>query len=334
MASTKLCSNFGAFAPVQYTAAYDSPNVKKYPAAPGAAKECGGVGVRIPAFGAPPVSSGLPGALAKITSDRDEDPGGQGATRATLMVNEKEVSEESTLRELRAACKYLRVSHHGKKAVLWGRLQTEIVDAQAKAAVQASEAVLEAYRRDPDVEKGSERPDDEAVALHEVSHLPRQPSWCEACVMSRSREDNHGVSSSKEHGVIHMDFMFNRTEAGPDSENPMAVHLVAVDEQTNFTLCAAVQSKASEHLRTAVGDIVKMAAMLGHQNVTLRGDSEPAMRACLQMVVEARSRLGNAAKVEYAVAQGSLHQGLKAERFIGVVRNMGKCLWSRRQASR
>ena len=257
--------------------------------------------------------------------DRDVDLGEQGATRATLMVNEKEVSEESTLRELRAACKYLRVSHHGKKAVLWGRLQTEVVDAQAKAAVQASEAVLEAYRRDPDVEKRNERPDDEAVALHEVTHLPRQP-WCEACVMSRSREDTHGVSSSKEHGVIHMDFMFNRTEAGPDSENPMAVHLVAVDEQTNFTLCAAVQSKASEHLRTAVGDIVKMAAMLGHQNVTLRGDSEPAMRACLQMVVEARSRLGNATKVEYAVPQGSLHQGLKAERFIGIVRNMGKCL--------
>ena len=134
--------------------------------------------------------------------------------------------------------------------------------------------------------------------------------------------------------MIHLDLMFNKTEssvaedgaASGESDQPMAVHLVAVDEQTNYTICCAVESKASEHLRTAVTEVVKMATMLGHMAVTLRGDTEPAMKSCLQMISDARTRLGCSTKIEHAVPQGSLHQGLKAERSIGIVRNMGKCL--------
>ncbi|CAE7369187.1 unnamed protein product [Symbiodinium sp. CCMP2592] len=246
--------------------------------------------------------------------------------QATLVVNDVELTEDSSLKVLRRACQFLRVSKNGSKAVLWSRLQSEVADSQLRHSVQAADAVLEAYRREPQTESGTAPPDAETVALHEVTHCPRMP-WCNACVASRSREDNHSASTPKELGVIHFDYMFNKTEAAQGSpEHPMAVHVVMVDEHTNFVQCVPVESKSAEHVRVAVDEAVKMASLLGHTNLTLRGDSEPAMKAFMAAIVQARTRLGLATKVTYAAPDSSLHQGLKAERFIGIVRGLAKTL--------
>ena len=244
---------------------------------------------------------------------------------SVLVVNGIEILQSSSLGTLRAACKFLRVSPHGSKAVLWGRLQTEIADAQTKAAVQASDAVLAEFSRKPQVQPIAEMPDPETVALHEVTHYPRMP-WCSACVASRSKEDAHKETEPKEKGTIHVDLMFNRTESPGESEHPMAIHVVAVDEQTNFVIAVAVESKSGEHLKTAVLELTKLAAMLGHTNVVIRGDSEPAMKNFLRMVESTRTRLGVATTIEYVAPESKLHHGLKAERFIDIVRSMGKCL--------
>ena len=244
---------------------------------------------------------------------------------SVLVVNGIEILQSSSLGTLRAACKFLRVSPHGSKAVLWGRLQTEIADAQTKAAVQASDAVLAEFSRKPQVQPIVEMPDPETVALHEVTHYPRMP-WCSACVASRSKEDAHKETEPKEKGTIHVDLMFNRTESPGESEHPMAIHVVAVDEQTNFVIAVAVESKSGEHLKTAVLELTKLAAMLGHTNVVIRGDSEPAMKNFLRMVESTRTRLGVATTIEYVAPESKLHHGLKAERFIDIVRSMGKCL--------
>ncbi|CAE7784015.1 unnamed protein product [Symbiodinium sp. CCMP2592] len=246
--------------------------------------------------------------------------------QATLVVNDVELTEDSSLKVLRRACQFLRVSKNGSKAVLWSRLQSEVADSQLRHSVQAADAVLEAYRREPQTESGTAPPDAETVALHEITHCPRMP-WCNACVASRSREDNHSASTPKELGVIHFDYMFNKTEAAQGSpEHPMAVHVVMVDEHTNFVQCVPVESKSAEHVRVAVDEAVKMASLLGHTNLTLRGDSEPAMKAFMAAIVQARTRLGLATKVTYAAPDSSLHQGLKAERFIGIVRGLAKTL--------
>ena len=246
--------------------------------------------------------------------------------QATLTVNGVELSVESSLRVLRSACQFLKLSKSGSKAVLWRRLQAEAAESQLRSSVQASQAVMDAMRREPEVEAASERPDDATVALHEITHCPRQP-WCSACVAARSREDNHGPSVPKETGVMHFDFMFNRTEAPQgEPEHSMAVHVVMVDEQTNFVQCVPVESKSLEHVRTAVEEAVKMASSLGHVDLTLKADSEPAMKAFVKAVVDARTRLGLATKVTYAPPDSRLHQGLKAERFIGIIRGLGKTL--------
>ena len=245
--------------------------------------------------------------------------------QATLVINGVELTEESTLRLLRNACKFLRVSPHGSKAVLWGRLQSEVADSQIKASVQASDAVLEAYRREPAVEKTHEPPDAEAIALHEVTHCPRMP-WCSACTAMRSREDNHIPSPPKEGGVIHLDFIFTKTDVPGEAADPLACHMVVVDEQTNFTSCIPVEGKATEHLKSAVDEVVKLAAALEHNHLTIRGDSEPSIKSFLQAVSAARTRLGVATKVELAPPDSKLRHGLKAERFIGIVRDLGNAL--------
>ncbi|CAE7849605.1 unnamed protein product, partial [Symbiodinium necroappetens] len=69
-----------------------------------------------------------------------------------VKLGEKELREESSLRDLRWGCKFLRIPHTGPKATLWDRLKKEVAMNQLKVAVQASDAVVEAYT--PDVNHG------------------------------------------------------------------------------------------------------------------------------------------------------------------------------------
>ena len=127
--------------------------------------------------------------------------------------------------------------------------------------------------------------------------------------------------------MIHVDFMFGRTETpGSDEEHAMSTHMVVVDEQTNFCLCVPVESKAAHDLKNATEEVVKLGAVLGHSELVIRGDSEPAMIQFLKTVSASRSRLGLGTKIEVAPPDSQLHHGLKAERFITIVRSMEKCL--------
>ena len=65
--------------------------------------------------------------------------------------------------------------------------------------------------------------------------------------------------------------------------------------------------------------------------MTIRGDSEPSIKSFLQAVSVARARLGVATRVELAPPDSKLHHGLKAERFIGIVRDLGNTLLETRK---
>ena len=103
---------------------------------------------------------------------------------------ERRFTEESSLRDLWWACKYLKISASGPKSTLWSRLKRETALNKLKVAVEVSDAIQETFA--PDVEQVAipVRPDPQTVALHELTHLPRMP-WCESCQASRSREDAH-----------------------------------------------------------------------------------------------------------------------------------------------
>ncbi|CAE7361129.1 unnamed protein product, partial [Symbiodinium sp. CCMP2456] len=243
-----------------------------------------------------------------------------------VKVGDKEFRETSSLRDLRWACRYLRLPQSGAKSLLWTRLQKEIALSKLKAAVEASDAVLAEYT--PDVNHGPlpQRPDAQTVMLHELTHLPRA-DWCESCQAALSREDAHPeVEPKREIPVISVDWMFNRTGEVESEEHPLTTQLVAVCHTTKYVICVPVRSKAAEDNKPAVEELTKMASILGFEKVTLRGDSEPSMRKLLQMVQMARTRLGLATEIELANPDSSEHQGVRAERYIDKVRRLGLCL--------
>ena len=240
---------------------------------------------------------------------------------------ERRFTEESSLRDLRWACKYLKISASGPKSTLWSRLKRETALNKLKVAVEVSDAIQETFA--PDVEQVAipVRPDPQTVVLHELTHLPRMP-WCESCQASRSREDAHPeVEPRREQPVVSMDFMFARTgDDRPTEDHPLRTFLVAVDHGTKYVICVPVESKASSSVRVAVDEVARMLTSLGHSTVTLRADSEPAMIQLLKMVEIVRSRQGFATTIEHAVPDSSEHHGVRAERYIGMIRRLGLCL--------
>ena len=246
-----------------------------------------------------------------------------------VKLGEKELREESSLRDLRWGCKFLRIPHTGPKATLWDRLKKEVAMNQLKVAVQASDAVVEAYT--PDVNHGPlpVKPDPQTVMIHELTHIPRA-DWCEACQAARSREDGHPVVEPKRQvNVISLDFMFNRSRTGesvPHEEHPMTTQLVAVCHATKYVVCVPLESKSPDGAKHAVEEVVKMASNLGYAELVLRADTEPAMKRLCQLVCLARTRLGLSTEIEEAVPDSTEHQGVRAERYIDLVRRLGLTL--------
>ncbi|CAE7315403.1 unnamed protein product, partial [Symbiodinium microadriaticum] len=219
-----------------------------------------------------------------------------------VKLGEKELREESSLRDLRWECKFLRIPHTGPKATLWDRLKKEVAMNQLKVSVQASDAVVEAYT--PDVNHGPlpVKPDPQTVMMHELTHIPRA-DWCEACQAARSREGGHPVVEPKRQvNVISLDFTFNRTgESVPHEEHPMTTQLIAVCHATKYVVCVPLESKSPDGAKHAVEEVVKMASTLGYAELVLRADTEPAMKRLCQLVCLARTRLSLSTEIEEAV---------------------------------
>ena len=135
------------------------------------------------------------------------------------------------------------------------------------------------------------------------------------------------VEPRREQPVVSMDFMFARTgEDQPSDDRPLRTFLVAVDHGTRYVICVPVESKASSSVKVAVDEVARMLTSLGHTNVTLQADSEPSMVQLLKMVEIVRSRQGFATTIEHAVPDSSEHHGVRAERYIGMIRRLGLCL--------
>ena len=114
-----------------------------------------------------------------------------------LEVNGVKLTEESSLKDPRTACRYLHISKNGAKALVWARLKKEVAMLRLKTSVECSDAVKAGYEREPVAQSLPTKPSPDLVALHEITHIPRQ-DWCESCAAARSRED--AFSSSGDPG--------------------------------------------------------------------------------------------------------------------------------------
>ena len=64
----------------------------------------------------------------------------EGPEQEAIVVNDVRLTETSTLRELRAGCRWMGISKNGSKAAVWSRLKREVALAKLKVSVEASES--------------------------------------------------------------------------------------------------------------------------------------------------------------------------------------------------
>ena len=241
-----------------------------------------------------------------------------GPVQEVVVVNDVRLTQESSLRELRVACRFLGISKNGAKATVWNRLKRE---AKLKVAVEASEIVKAEYAREPLVAALPERPSEELVLIHEATRIPKAP-WCEACIASRSREDNYDDSEPhREFPVVSLDYMFTAAQ-----DNPLATHLILVDSQTKFVQATAVDGKGGRSLKSCVEDVVRLMNTLGYPRIGLRYDTEPAMKQIAAAVVATRLKMGLATEEEPIPPGDATHRANRSERYIHTVRTLGNCL--------
>ena len=163
----------------------------------------------------------------------------------SLVIGHLKITPESSLKEMKEACKFLFLSKHGSKEILWKRLKKECAVGKMKVAVQISEDVRKEFEREPIPESLPALPDQETIEKHELTHLPRAP-WCEACQAAKSREDNFEEGEKPQRPVFSLDYMFTgtRNEENPkEPKDPLAIQLVGVDSDTKFMLSLPVPLK-------------------------------------------------------------------------------------------
>ena len=249
---------------------------------------------------------------------------GEDEFEEKMIVGGVELTPESSLKDLKQACKQLGIGVTGSKQLLWQRLKKEVTENKYKTMVDISKSIQKEFERDPSGPKPVYEPTPEERALHELTHLPKA-DWCESCTATRSREDNFETSKKKHDGsLVSMDFKFTGTrdeENAKDVKDALCISLVMVDQESKFVHAIPVPSK--EVASYLVEEVCRV-LMLMEKKVILRTDTEPAMlslRSKIQLI-----RKMNKLETEIQDVAPDEHQGLQVERWVQTVRNLSKTL--------
>ena len=249
---------------------------------------------------------------------------GEDEFEEKMIVGGVELTPESSLKDLKQACKQLGIGVTGSKQLLWQRLKKEVAENKYKTMVDISKSIQKEFERDPSGPKPVYEPTPEERALHELTHLPKA-DWCESCTATRSREDNFETSKKKYDGsLVSMDFKFTGTrdeENAKEVKDALCISLVMVDQESKFVHAIPVPSK--EVTSYLVEEVCRV-LMLMEKKVILRTDTEPAMlslRTKVQMI-----RKMNNLETEIQDVSPDEHQGLQVERWVQTVRNLSKTL--------
>ena len=123
----------------------------------------------------------------------------------------------------------------------------------------------------PQIRRPLTSPSDAEKRRHETSHLPFR-EWCEHCVRGRGRAMPHfsrqrrGAEESVP--VVQLDYTYMKGVSGPKA-------LSIVDRDTSYGTSSVVLAKGSSD-RYAVAMGVQFLDHLGHEEVILQSDAEPA----------------------------------------------------------
>ena len=156
----------------------------------------------------------------------------------------------------------------------------------------------------------NDRPSDEEVAYHNITHLPYK-SWCPVCVACEGKEKP--VETGKEQSstpTTAMDYCFTATSL---SEEPTAICLVAIDSWSSMIQATPVASKGRALTDNMAKTVARKTSFLQCPSISLRGDNENSMTALKNSIRKKPSQMGYTTNLRENVARISENNGWRKE---------------------
>ena len=227
--------------------------------------------------------------------------------KGSLVVNNAELSERSSLRASREAAEFLGVGRGGSKNAIWTRINQEIQKMEHRELFTTANRLF----REQNQHKGlvpvhvPRQPSAEERELHELTHIPCQ-DWCDFCISCKSRVDpQRPLDASEAIPGVQLDYAFGTSRSDEVNKNAeLATVLGGVDCETRMLLCIPVEGKGSD-LRGQAEHVVRFSLSLNHYgNVEIVGDCEPTMKALLTYVKTLRHGLGLETTITFSMKKG------------------------------
>jgi len=178
-----------------------------------------------------------------------------------------------------------------------GREEDELVEIQEEEAEQDAEPLR--------VAKDPKLPSQEDVESHRCSHIPFR-EWCRHCVLGRGRGDPHFRTAGSSIPVVGLDYFFidgDKVKARNQldySDDPAGeANLEAARAAGTLIKCLVVRCSATKNVfghviprkgadeeDFAANRVVKIIEWLGHTELILKGDNEPALQALTARALE------------------------------------------------
>ena len=155
------------------------------------------------------------------------------------------------------------------------------------------------------VARDPQLPSQEDVECHRCCHIPFR-SWCRWCVMGRGRGDPHLSSAGSNIPIVGLDYFFidddavkRRDELDYERNAEGEAALEAARASGALIKCLVVRCKASKCLWAyviprkgadeedfAANLVVQDVEWLGHTEIIIKGDNEPALQALIARTLE------------------------------------------------
>ena len=221
--------------------------------------------------------------------------------RSGVTVNEVQLTPNSPIRTLRAACSYLGISTSGGKAKLFDRI-ISFYDEQQLSFAQEVKASLGPSLA-PREQRLIEPPTPAERRDHELTHQPYQ-EWCPACIAARARPDAHKTDVQKAvNGSItslSFDLSFTGKEFGPTGKPRLVdfkegwkeklIVLNGHDAHSGAVFSLPLQKKGDT--KDMARELSRFAMSLGVGELQLYCDNEPTMLQVLALTQRALMSFG------------------------------------------
>ena len=240
------------------------------------------------------------------------------------------VTPSSSIALLRASCKYLEISQSGSKSKLWNRIIAHLDKLKILEEVEIMQSSLQESARNPVPVQTAEKPDDEdEIKRHQLTHTP-YAAWCESCVQGKGRAERHETDSSRlqdrELPSLSFDFAYTGKSCESvdvDTTTSKLTTLVFHDSHSGAVRCVPVFAKSQR--KYMVMEAVRFLQFLGHSDICLRCDQEPAILAVQNLLQRTWQRMGHHAVIENSKLLDHASNSW-VEKAVDNVRNMSSVL--------